>query len=183
MKKLIIVMAVVALTAANASAAFTETFSVDSASQTAVSSSVLANGVQYLIEVSGTWEYWNRTDDKAIADAEWWSDHADNWAWKEHFKSHDPDRHDLQFTVGGETVDWLGTTDGVNFSEHTYSPSHVYQLTVTGAGSALDFLIYDSKYSDNNGSVQVTISEIPEPATMCLLALGGLLIRKRRQPK
>jgi len=73
--------------------------------------------------------------------------------------------------------DWMGTTDGVDFSVHTYSPSHVYKLYYEGTGSPLNFSISDTHYGDNSGSLTVTI--IPEPATLSVLALGGLALLRR----
>jgi len=169
----------VALVAANTLAGSMD-FYVDSESSTATTSATLTNGVQYLIEVSGTWEYWDGDEQHdSIADAEWWKRQNGNGPWKEDFRPWDRDRHDL--FVGGLARDWLGTTDGVNFSANTYSPDHIYRLYLDGEGTGLDFLIYDSKYSDNYGSLQVAISEVPEPATMVILCLGGLsFICKRR---
>jgi alkaline phosphatase len=47
----------------------------------------------------------------------------------------------------------------------------------------LDGQIWDGDYIDNTGiySVMMEASEVPEPATMALLGLGGLVIARRRR--
>jgi hypothetical protein len=60
-------------------------------------------------------------------------------------------------------VPWLGTVDGSTFAANTYSPSHVYNYYLVGDGLAHSFVIADVFYSDNSGSLQVSISPVPVP--------------------
>ena len=117
-----------------------------------------------------TWNYVGTLS----ANAEWSIPTNGVGPWVEYFDVGDPDM--LELLVNGLDLDWLGTTDGVNFSAHTYSPTHVYRLYLTGTGIALDFHIEDTQYTDSSLFLQVEISTVPKPATLMLLGLGGLLI-------
>jgi hypothetical protein len=158
-----------------------ELLDVNSYGTPTVWSSSLEAGKPYIIEARGTWvydSYWDR-----VADAEWgqrnWPDPPEPWV--ENVQSPEfVDLHDL--LVNEVPQDWMGTTDGVNFSPHTYSPSHIYRLEWLGTGEAITFRIEDaigSPQYDNIGVLKVEIT--PEPATLLLLGLGSLaLLRKRR---
>jgi hypothetical protein len=65
--------------------------------------------------------------------------------------------------VTNRSIKWLGTTNGTDFLTNTFSPSHIYQLTFLGSGQPLAFFIADSLYSDNSGSVQVSIIPMASP--------------------
>ena len=87
----------------------------------------------------------------------------------------------LDLLINNTEYDWLGTTDGINFAPHTYSPLHIYMIdSFVGNGQAisLSFRIQDADASDNSGYLNVSIT--PEPATLFLLTIGGLFLRKRK---
>src|SRR3990167_3523930 len=92
-----------------------------------VTSSPLEAGTPYIIEARGTFVYdsfYNR-----FADAEWaqrnWPNSSEPWVENvEHPEFVDS----LDLLINEVPRDWMGTTDGVNFSPHTYSHSHVYRL-------------------------------------------------------
>jgi len=118
---------------------------------THVQSQPLLADVQYVIEASGTF-YFNGPPPSAwITDAAWgtWPSPA---VW-------------LEFGplwIDNQIVDWLGTSDGEHFYQHTFSPTHVYRYYMLGTGQPVDFFIYDWPYSDNYGSLQVTLTPIPK---------------------
>ncbi len=90
----------------------------------------------------------------------------------------------LDLLVNETSYDWLGTTDGVTFTPHTYSPSHVYRINIIGTGDVATFRINDSAYHDNSGALQVEISVVPVPSAVILGGLGltfsGWLLMKKR---
>jgi hypothetical protein len=133
-----------------------------SSNGTHVQSQSLLSGFEYIIEASGTYYSGARND------AAWYT-----WTYPTGWTEAD----DLR--VNGQSINWLGTVDGENFLPHTFSPSHVYRYYVFGADLPVDFFIYDGYYPDNSGSLQVNIT--PEPATICLLSLGGLAVLRRRK--
>ncbi len=136
-----------------------------------VSSSPLIAGHTYSIYVEGT--YTHATAGQQ-ADAEWKElDPGQGWV------EYDPDPlrepvHDVIIDEVG--YDWSGL-DGGSYLPHQFSPTHQYMLTYVGAGVPIELRIYDTQYSDNSGSLTVTI--VPEPATISVLALGGLTLLRR----
>ena len=154
------------------------TSAVPSGSPSGVTSPPLVSGVEYLIEASGTYSgYPGVTEDAEWACIPWmygggWVEYPDldqgyPAAWAD-------------LLINSQGYDWMGTSDGVNFAPHVYSPSHVYQLYFLGTGDPINLAVLDNNYSDNTGSLQVSIEPVPEPATLSLLALGGLLFLGRR---
>ncbi|MBN1152613.1 MAG: hypothetical protein JXA58_05320 [Dehalococcoidia bacterium] len=119
---------------------------------------VLKVDTQYLFAASGQWQdtsqagHWN--------DAEWAT--FDSWAtWMQGTPNWGPNQKDLQVNL--EFVDW-----------GDYSPLHEYELSFTGAGSAVSFRVFDGQanaeppvigpstwYADNVGSLTVSIYWLP----------------------
>ncbi|MGA2322793.1 MAG: PEP-CTERM sorting domain-containing protein [Sedimentisphaerales bacterium] len=148
------------------------------ASGTTVTSSVLEAGKEYQIRAEGTYIYsWANLP----ADAEWHLRYgATNWE-EDYWDSGSGIYHysELDLLVNNTEYDWLGTTDGTNFAPHTYSPLHTYMIdSFVGTGQAISFRIQDIDASDNSGYLNVSIT--PEPATLFLLTLGGLLLRRKK---
>jgi len=141
---------------------------------TPVISSVLEAGKEYEIWVEETYSYCYTPN--GFADAEWSYDTANN-IWIEHIVGFTKDNQDL--FINNTEYDWLGRENvGEDFTLHTFSPDHIYKLPWMGQGEPLEFHIYDEYYGDNSGTLTVNI--IPEPATLLLLTLGGLLLRRRK---
>jgi hypothetical protein len=143
---------------------------------------ILESGKSYQIESSG---YFICNDLHNLpADAEWWN----NWGIWEEYYSLNPEEpsYYLDLLVNETGYDWLGTTNGIDWTPHTYSPSHTYRINITGNGELATFRIYDSNYQDNSNSLQVEISEIsiiPAPGAFILGSIGiGAInwLRKRK---
>lgn len=146
--------------------------------------SPLDAGKSYLIVASGTWiastvEYANYGT--LICDAEWTlPGHDPNGPWVELYETHQysDDIHDI--TIDGEFVNWLGSSEGSTWEPHVFSANHLYRYYLTGTGEAVHLAISDDYWPDNSGSLTVEI--VPEPATLSMLALGGLaMLRGRRE--
>jgi hypothetical protein len=134
---------------------------------TPVQSQPLQNGVEYLIQASGTYFYNGVTNENCISDSAFATGNGGGTWWY----------NDSLFINGG-AVSWLGTSDGVNWSTDTFSPSHVYDYYTVGTGSSLEFYVADVYYPDNGGNLQVSIVSVPEPSFLLLLvAIGGGLLR------
>jgi hypothetical protein len=55
------------------------------------------------------------------------------------------------------------------------------ELTVPAGAAQLQLGVNDTKFSDNTGSWQIQVSEqVPEPSSVCLIALGSLSLLGRR---
>ena len=134
---------------------------------TVTSSTVLEEGQLYVIEARGTYIWWGTG--QTPADAEWWEAPytAQNPLIPGEWYEYHPDREYWGDLLINETPqDWMGTTDGVEFATHTYSPIHVYRVYWLGTGEALDFRIEDwtgANTMDNSGSLEVEIT-LAEPA-------------------
>ena len=145
---------ILSITAALATHGYSQTFPTLTIPATGfhIQSQPLQNGVLYLIEASGTyfWDYSggsNNISDAAfgISDAvPTWRPNPTGGLW-----------------IDGKTVNWLGTTNGIDFFTNTFSPSHVYAYYTAGANQPLDFFVADSTYGDNAGSLQVSIVAVP----------------------
>jgi hypothetical protein len=156
--------AVVALLLAAANPLSAEILTVPSNGSKVQSQPLLAS-VPYTIEASGTFNYGGSAEDAAwiLRGAGWKQDAFGDFGC---------------LKVNDEFVDWQGTSDGENYFIHTFSPAHVYRYDIVGSGEPVDFYIMDTYYGDNSGSLQVEV--VPEPATLSLLALGGLVALCRR---
>ena len=71
---------------------------------------------------------------------------------------------------GSFRPEYTGTQKSVKFNIDQLDYSKLQRLPIT-------FQIQDSFYPDNSGSLEVIIT--PEPATLALLSLGGLVLRKK----
>jgi len=136
-------------------ASISETLEVSSLTGVPVATStILEAGKNYIIEVSGTFTY---APGGRIADAEYVYS-PDDADWFEEIPApYDDKALLLELLVNNSAQDWLGSADGQNFTPHTYSPNHVYRLEVVGEGSPISFVIYDSSYDWNEGSLTVSI--------------------------
>lgn len=137
------------------------------------------------------WNHWT-ADPEALTDAEFGRHQPyviGEWDWYElagdfDWASYEKDILDL--IVDDTAVDWLGSSDGVNWAAHTFSPDHVYRYEWTGHGQSVSFMIADhipfgsDYYGDNSGSLTVSIYTLPEPMTLGMLAVGWLFVMRRR---
>ena len=122
-----------------------------------VTSAPLSAGQNYIIEARGTYGY-KIAEPEKIADAEWaYSRTGDVWTWVE-----TPGAGDLDLYVDGADISMMGTRDGETFSHHVFSPGNVYRANVFGSGASIALSIYDERYDDNSGGLDVTI----RPAAM-----------------
>jgi hypothetical protein len=130
------------------------------------STAVLALGQTYRITVSGTFTL-GTNEIRHIADAEY-------------------------FNLGSDPLVPLDRTsareigvgiDGVDIDFGAFNPSRVYTALIEGKGSTINVFYSDSPLSDNEGSLQVTISAVPLPAGILLMASGlaGFGLIRRRQ--
>ena len=82
-------------------------------------------------------------------------------------------------TLTGATAlkGWHAVTGSIDFGAEP-----LVQNVPLLAGQGLQIIVYNDTTLDlgGDGSDPVSIIGIPEPATMCLLALGGLALRRRR---
>jgi len=136
----------------------------------------LEQGKEYAIKSEGTFVVWVYDGDH-YCDAEWYQ--CETFSWVEY---NTPESlTDADLLINGDRYNWWGTTDGIEFTEHVFSEStHEYFVpSFTGQEQKVEFLIYDSWYLDNSGSLTVEIFQIPEPATILMFGLGVTLLRKR----
>ena len=149
---------------------------VPATSSDGASSSILNAGVLYLFESSGTYGW-----GAGQADAEWVLSGIAG-APLELYPTFTYATDTLDLLIDGVALDWMGSTDGITWASHTYSPSHVYRAEILGAGSPVTFSIADQTpfgagyYSDNSGALTVSITSIPEPTSVMLLVAAGMAI-------
>jgi len=120
-----------------------------------VPSSSLISGQWYEIRANGT--YQGGSDSSSICDAEWYYWTGDG-QWHEESMWSPPERNDL--LINGVPVDWEGTTNGVDFAPHVFSPNHIYRIRWEGQGEPITLKVSDTNYGDNIGSLTVTITSI-----------------------
>lgn len=114
----------------------------------------------------------------SIADPEWMM-LSDN-AWHE-YSPLDPSQKICDLSINETFFDWRGLQPGGEYLAHSYSATHEYMVEVYLSGET-QFQIYDPLYwTDNSGSLEVTLTPVPEPATMSVLGLGLLAFIKRRR--
>jgi hypothetical protein len=129
-----------------------ETVIVGSDGATYYSTIVLQAGVQYTIEVSGTY-VWGYPTSQCKGDAMYGT--KDSWAT---YWSIDSDTGGI---MGGlYMVGW----DAPNFKPWgEYNSEHEYYYALVGTGYPVGFLIWDSAYWDNSGSLTVKIYPDSDP--------------------
>jgi len=120
-----------------------------------VATDPLDAGKWYVIEARGTYGYRDVVPEK-IADAEW------AYSWLDGDWIENPGGGDLDLHVDGADISMMGTQDGVTFGPHVYSPAHIYRAAILGDGTPIELSIYDDRYDDNTGGLQVTL----RPATI-----------------
>lgn len=167
-----------------------ETVTVPFTSGGADSTIALDDGVLYWLLAEGVTSAGHSGQEN---DAEWWRSPGvppyPEWSEYADWTGYPPNSMDL--IMDGIGVDWRGSAlldpdpieDFDTFAEHIFSPSHKYWTPWVGDGTTIHFLIVDhpSHYHDNSGSLTVGIYQTPEPATLSLLALGGLAAMRRRR--
>ena len=72
------------------------------------------------------------------------------------------DNSNLDLLINEENVDWRGTTGGLIFQKHTFSPTHTYVTYYRGEGTPISLRIADSHYDDNNGGLSVTLMPVDD---------------------
>lgn len=137
------------------SAVFSENIEINSQNNTPVFSSILEEGKLYKIEATGVYTY---APGGRIADAEYIYE-PDTNTWYEQLNIVNPESN-LDLIVDDTSINWMGTQNGIHYSQNTYSPNHTYQTYVIGDNSPISFFIYDSSYDWNDGSLNVLIEEM-----------------------
>jgi hypothetical protein len=71
--------------------------------------------------------------------------------------------------------------DAYNGDSYTVGefPTNTPLFSFDYIGSSTEFVIYDSDVDQINESGRIAIPAVPEPATLAILGLGGLLLRRR----
>ncbi len=132
-----------------------ERFSIDSEVKDPVlSTAVLEKGVQYEIVVTGTYTYVKDAQGVATgwADAEY-ATYGGEWVERLPNPPDPPPFNDniLDLTINGCAPDHNTQWGALN------DTTHVYKLPYDGADAPISFVICDTYYGDNDGSLQVTI--------------------------
>jgi hypothetical protein len=144
-------------------ATFIESFNVDVRSAAGTESTIaLVAGRTYELTVSGRFTLGNNAR-RHISDAEY-------------------------FNLGSTPLapikgNGLVGLDGTLVDFGDFNPSSVYTTRFVGDGTTINVFVQDSRYNDNGGSLQASISAIPLPAGAVLLisALAGLGFARRRK--
>ena len=85
--------------------------------------------------------------------------------------------HGGSYTIQGQTFNWSNVVDGVGAVTHTFT-----NLQPIGGEIQMDMVVRGDQVGTATGYMDIRVMElIPEPATMSLLALGGLIAIRRRR--
>lgn len=145
-----------------------ETLEVPSTTIDGIDSSVLKDGYHYCIEASGTYRFanWAPPTDSGFADAKF-NCREGSYIPSLTGKTAEEDYHvnsdgtvwingqafgyvlGLQVRIDGEYAMWEGE----------YNDAHIYDNSLVGSGSVVNFAIYDNVYTDNSGFITVKISK------------------------
>lgn len=163
--KILAASAFLSMSAAAASATVIDAFNLDVTSAAGTdSTAVLAAGVTYELQVSGTFTLGNNPT-RHVADAEFFNLASDPLTPLDATNT-------LEIGVG---------VDGQDIDFGAFNASHVYTALIVGTGSTINVFYSDSPLGDNRGSLQVQLSTVPVPAGIGLMltALGGLGFARR----
>ena len=171
MKKLFIIGILVAflMIAMPSMAEETLTVSAIDNGMTPVSSSALDADTCYQVDASGTFVFGGGL----FGDAEWQQRYAPTdvpWTHEQEYWNNiaptTPELDWLDLLINDASVDWAAKDGAI----HTYSETHEYTRYIMGTGNPITFRIADSSnggtianigsYTDNSGSLAVTISEV-----------------------
>jgi len=157
-RSLLLCLLVLVATITTAHAAVIQTIAIPT-DGTTVSSTTLASGINYILEVSGFFNVGGGNQ----ADAEYY-----DFGNPKDFNG----AVDIGVSVDQTPFDW-----------GAYSPTHVYSGVIMGTGVAVDFSYADTEPGDNEDKpLSLTISAVPEPTSLLLLssAVGGLVVFRKR---
>ena len=88
---------------------------------------------------------------------------------------------DITLTTGRGPLIFDGTTSSGNNVSMIWNPSgDQYQGVVTSSDYSVQYLQFVGNADFHSPSFPLVVATIPEPATICLLGLGGLLLRRRK---
>lgn len=141
-----------------------EALTVPGSGESVQSSTILEQGVTYVLVASGTYTHGGsgqNTDAEYIfvsTQDSWLEDYPNTTGF-----------HDM--TVNGQNIDWLGNTGGTAWSAHTFSTNHVYRFYFTGQGETISLKIVDDYYGDNSGSLEIEILPAPTFAEITALSV------------
>lgn len=173
---------------------------VNAASRTPTQTEPIPAGVEYYIEVTGI-VHWDDEEDR-YCDAEFlMANHGTTWIQNRDDLDDLDDAYDLDVMATSTRdemgQDWLAQDAAGNWVPDLRSTTQTYRLFeadlngdgntsfLVGDGNPIFFLFLDNRtdsaYGDNSGAFNVAIYEVPEPATLSLLAIGGLAMIHRRK--